>query len=364
MSKQGWIVRTIFSCAVLLLQGFWVSAQSALPPPNAMLFDGKHKEPKSGVEVRGNMITIRSGVGTPTTVNVLAFSKDGKLLAAGKDFGRVALWNVPKRLFIGAIDTKQGIIRAVAISPDNQIIATAGQSDATVKLWRLSDRRLVKILKLENSSAQRLAFGPAANRLMIQENSGTIYVLNLDTGKDAIHLPGEWDPVLSTDGKALMTVDRDEVILRDTNDWKEEKKLPKLTKYEYPFALDTQSDMYIYGDATDENSFVAVILSSGEPLPNPHMSKLPRLNLAAGGFAAIDPQSTLVFGHSDDRLWVWNTTTGKTCISSPLYSESGALSPDGKFVAAGIGNSILGKERVRPGVGIWEVDSIRKSCGI
>lgn len=329
-----------------------------------MLFDGKLKEPKSGVEIQENMITIRSGVGTPTTVNVLSFSKDGTLLAAGKDFGRVALWDIPQQSFLGAIDTGQGIVNAVAISPDNQLIATAGQSDHTVKLWNLSDRKLLRTFSLRNSSGQQLLFGSTSGCLIIRENSSNTYVLNLETGKDVIDLPGEWDPVLSTDGKTLMTVSRDRVILRDATDWKEERELPKLTKYVYPLALDTESDTYVYGDATDEYSFVAVRLSSGELLPNPRISKLPQLNLAAGGFAAIDPQSGLVFGHSADRLWVWNVVTGKTCVSPLLYSESGALSPNGKFVAAGIDNSILAKEKVKPGIGLWQVNSIREKCGM
>ena len=63
------------------------------PKPSFLLADAKHKEGKSGVHLGpGNSITIVSGQGTPTTINVLAFSADGKYLAAGKDFGRVVVW--------------------------------------------------------------------------------------------------------------------------------------------------------------------------------------------------------------------------------------------------------------------------------
>lgn len=102
-----------------------------------MLKDAKHKEPKSGVQIGpGNAITIRSGVGTPTTINVLSFGMRGTLLAAGKDFGRVVVWDVVNRKFVCAIDTGQGIVNAVAISPDGQVLATAGQGDDfKLKLW-------------------------------------------------------------------------------------------------------------------------------------------------------------------------------------------------------------------------------------
>lgn len=84
-----------------------------------MLRDLNHKLPKSGVQVGpGNTITIQSGVGTPTSINVLSFGQSGTLLAAGKDFGRVVVWNVVTRKVVRAIETGQGIIHAVAISPD------------------------------------------------------------------------------------------------------------------------------------------------------------------------------------------------------------------------------------------------------
>jgi hypothetical protein len=108
-----------FSLLLVLCFGPQAVAQSlpGFPPPGTILADAKHKEGKSGVQLGpGNTITIQSGVGTPTTINVLAFSKDDRLLAAGKDFGRVVVFDVPNRKFLTALDTGQGIVTAVAIS--------------------------------------------------------------------------------------------------------------------------------------------------------------------------------------------------------------------------------------------------------
>ena len=117
-------------------------AQSAasFPPPDAMMVDAKHKEPKSGVQVgTENTISIQSGVGTPTTINVLAFSRDSRLIAAGKDFGRIVVWDVGSRQFLSAVETGQGIVHAVAFSADGQLLATAGEGDQfSLKLWHLA----------------------------------------------------------------------------------------------------------------------------------------------------------------------------------------------------------------------------------
>ncbi len=123
-------------------------AQSAseFPKPSFELADAKHKQGTSGVQMGpGNSITIVSGQGTPTTINVLAFSGDGKLLAAGKDFGRVVVWDVSQRKFICALDTGEGIVTAVSVSKDGQGLVTAGQGDSfAVKLWSLPDGKLLR----------------------------------------------------------------------------------------------------------------------------------------------------------------------------------------------------------------------------
>src|SRR5712691_6490507 len=114
-------VALLFAARPLVVQ----AQSSKFTPPEVMLRDAKHKEPKSGVQIGpGNTITIQSGVGTPTTINVLSFGKNGALLAAGKDFGRVVVWDVANKKFLCAVETGQGIVHAVAISPDGQTLAS------------------------------------------------------------------------------------------------------------------------------------------------------------------------------------------------------------------------------------------------
>jgi WD40 repeat protein len=126
--------------------GLCCAVGGQLPEPDTILADVKHTEPKSGVQLGPrNTLTIQSGVGTPTTINVLAFSKDSKLLAAGKDFGRVVVWDLPSRKVLCAVDTGQGIVHAVALSADGQLMATGGDGDRlSLKLWHLPDGKLVR----------------------------------------------------------------------------------------------------------------------------------------------------------------------------------------------------------------------------
>jgi WD40 repeat protein len=61
-------------------------ARATVPSADLILRDASHQE--------AGQLTITSGVGTPTAINSLSFSADRRILAAGKDFGRVAIWNV------------------------------------------------------------------------------------------------------------------------------------------------------------------------------------------------------------------------------------------------------------------------------
>jgi WD40 repeat protein len=339
--------------------------QSVIPPPKLILYDAKHKEPKSGVELHGNQLVIQSGVGTPSAINALAFSGDGKFLAAGKDFGRVVVWDVTQRSLVCALDTGQSIVHSVALSVDGQLLATSGSNmNPNIKVWHLPDGKLLNDFRVGNSAVQKLLFSLDASSLIVSENNAVAYVLDIATGRHKQELSGEWAPVFSTDGKTLMTVSKTAMILRNSSDWQQQKTLPKLTKYPIPLSLDPRLDIYIFGDGTEENSFFAAHLGTGELLPNPRITKLPRVNFGAGTFASVEPASGIVFGHSDGRLWAWDFQTGKTCASSILYSESGALSPDGSLLVGAIDNSIMAADKVKPGVGLWETAAIRKVCGL
>jgi len=328
-----------------------------------MLRDAKHKEPKSGVQIGpGNTITIQSGVGTPTTINVLSFGKNGALLAAGKDFGRVVVWDVANKKFLCAVETGQGIVHAVAISPDGQTLATAGEGDNfKLKLWHLPDGILIRTYDSFAGFIHSVVFGPTGEWIVFAENTGPTRVLDLATGKVLLELKETSFPVLSTDGTVLMTANKTEFIIWKTSDWSKLRSLPRSPAYAVLLAVHPETDKFVYSYA---GVFALARLSTGELLPSNQPSSLPKFNLSAGGFAAIDTGAPeLVLGHSDARLWAWDTKSGKTCTSEVLYSDSGVLSPDGTLLAGAKDNSILAQGQSPDGVLLWDTQRLVQSCG-
>jgi WD40 repeat protein len=356
-ASRFWLVLSFSVVAVRV-----TPAQSVVtfPPPDAVLSDAKHKEPKSGVKMGpGNTISIQSGVGTPTVINVLAFSKDGKLIAAGKDFGRVVVWDVPSKKFVCAVETGQGIVRAVALSADGQLMATGGEGDRfSVKLWHLPDGRLVRTYGYFDGFPHTATFGPDGTWIVVSDNAGVTHVLDVATDKQLAELKGTYSPLLSPQGDVLMTVTKSSFILWSTSDWTQKRTMPRNPTYAMPLALSPERDSFII---TSSGVFRLLRLSTGEPLPSIPNPELPKFNGAAGGFAAFGT-GDVIFGHSDDRLWAWDTRSAKTCVSDLMYSESGSLSPDGKSLAGAKDNSILSQTRSGEGVWIWDAEKLAANC--
>ena len=73
---------------------------------------------------------------TPTRINSLAFSKDGKLLAAAKDYGRIVVWDVTSKRVLCVIDTGFTRVGLVAISPDSHFVAATQLIGGGIRIGR------------------------------------------------------------------------------------------------------------------------------------------------------------------------------------------------------------------------------------
>ena len=159
------------------------------------------------------------------SVFAVAFSPDGKLLATADTAGYVRLWNPATGQAIGAplpADTGPvGGVDGVAFSPDGKLLATA-DVDRTMRLWNPATHRAVGAPLLASTSPEGsvngVAFSPDGKLLATADTAGYVRLWNAATRRaiGAPFLAATNDGVIglafSPDGKLLATADADGTV--------------------------------------------------------------------------------------------------------------------------------------------------------
>jgi len=335
---------------------------ASFPTPDIVLRDASHKEPKSGVQLQGGQLTIASGVGTPTAINVLSFSADGKILAAGKDFGRVVLWNVAEKKFLRAIETDQGIVNAVSMSADGKSLATSGNQDHySAKIWDASSGTLVWTFKESTAPIHRLFFDAEGKWLVIESNASNVLVVDMVTHKIVATIPDIHTTAMSRDGKTLVTSDGKEFAVWSPPTWTKTQavaKSPVTKNYSLLLAADPGKDQLAFYEM---RSIRTIQLSTGQTVLNRN-DLVSKSFTSAPDFGAFSTDATLLYLSLDSRLTILSTKSRDVCTSPVMYSGAAALSPDGRWFAGAKNDSIMSKERT-DGVWVWSNAELLKKCG-
>jgi WD40 repeat protein len=349
------------------------------PAPYLTLHDAKHKitAPPPPAEGKYQEVDGRRFVRidpSPTRIWVLAFSQDGKFLAAGKDYGRIVIWDVAKKSVYSVVEAGTGSIVRVAISPDDQYVAATVMGIYQLMIWHIPDGKKVNSLA-PSSMIGNVLFSRDPSLLIYAysakvgpDTSGfthfvpTVDVVNPLTGAQVASFSSESSPILSADGANLMTESANNIVLRSTTDWKEQKRLPRLTHFAHPVFLDLTRGWYLFSDGTDDHRVVVARLDDGQMPQDVHLANLPNFSHYIPPFAEIEPKTGLVFGHGNGQLWVLNLKTGQTCFSPNLLSDGAAISPNGDIVASAFDSPASTDDQDEAGVGIWKTESIAQSC--
>lgn len=134
-------------------------------------------------ESRAVVRTLKSHRGT---VNAVAFTADGKQLAAAAGepalFGEVRIWNVADGALLRTIEGHGDALYSVAISPDGATLAT-GSYDQKIKLWDTASGAERQTLSAHNGAIFGLAFRPDGKILASASADRTVKLWNVATGK-------------------------------------------------------------------------------------------------------------------------------------------------------------------------------------
>jgi WD40 repeat protein len=116
---------------------------------------------------------------------VLAFSDDGKLLAAvgGRNGsqGKIKVWQLNDHKQLCEIAMAGEPMRTVALATDGNIVVAAN-CDGSVEAWRVSDRKLQWSRRI--SKAEAIQFAPDGKGLLVQCADGTGRLLDPAKGRN------------------------------------------------------------------------------------------------------------------------------------------------------------------------------------
>ena len=251
------------------------------------------------------------------SVNAVAYSPDGKILATGSGDGIARLWDVATHQQIGVplgTFSHARLIESMAFSPDGKTLAVASK-DGVVRLWDVATHQLIGTpLTGDASPIYSIAFSPHGDLLAAGHSDGIVQLWNVASGQQAgaplaPHAGTVNSVAFSPDGTMLATdcysaSGRSTVQLWDVN-----SRQP-------------------IGGPLAEQALVSSVLGS----------------LTVYHVAFSPDGTTLAGGGSDGLVQLWNVTSRKETGS--LFTDgistitSVAFSPDSELVAAGDGQGV------------------------
>ena len=112
---------------------------------------------------RGQEPAVILPVGKKQPVHALAFSRDGRLLAAAcqPDLWEVRLWDVAAKREVACLKGHTGEINSVAFSPDDKLLASGGgmlRKPGEIILWDIASGKQKACLEGHKSEVECVAF--------------------------------------------------------------------------------------------------------------------------------------------------------------------------------------------------------------
>ncbi len=267
-------------------------------------------------------------------VTSVAFSPDGKTLAAASSDKTVKLWDTATHKEVASLSGHSGRVNSVAFSPDGKTLASAS-GDKTVKLWDISEYKEVATLSGHSDSVNSVTFSPDGKTLAAASDDKTVKLWDIAARKEVATLSGHSSAILSVafspNGKTLASVSKDYTVrLWDTATRKE-------------MAILSGHSGYVVGVAFSPDGKTLASASTDKTVKLWDTAARREVATLSGhsGYVfsvAFSPDGKSLASASDDNtVKLWDTATRKevtTLSGHSGYVFSVTFSPDGKTLAA------------------------------
>jgi len=171
----------------------------------------------TGKEVR----KLRSPAIGKVSIHSLKFSPDGKTLATADGHSAIKLLDVNTGRILGTLEGNQHTVLALAYAPDGKKLASSG-ADHAVQLWDVTSGKILWKFSSLAGRVASVAIAPDGQTLAAADEDGTVRILEVATGKEMHHIGPSSQPnaspptaavAISPDGRLLAVPGTDSVVI-------------------------------------------------------------------------------------------------------------------------------------------------------
>lgn len=299
--------------------------------------------------------------GHTAPIRAIAISPNNQIIASGSDDKTIKLWNFNTGKLLRTLTGHKETISSLAISPDNQILVSSSIRENTIKLWNIQTGQLIRTLNGHSAAVTSINLSKDGQTIASASMDKTVRLWNIKTGKLQHTLKAEARSVIfSPDSKTLYTGGIDGTI-----------KLWNLSNRKLITTLTPPKPISPILPTARASSVLSLAISpdgqtlinggfddSYESLPQTDAKNLKVWNLKTRklihnfsiGAGAVDtivisPNSqNFVTGGLSHKISIWDVKTGK--LIRTLEGHAGgiyglAISKDGKTLISGSGDKSI-----------------------
>jgi WD40 repeat protein len=297
----------------------------------------------AGSDLSGSLFT-----NALSTVETLAFSPDGRLLASGELKGTIRLWEVATGQCLEVFDGHSNRVWSVAFSPNRKLLVS-GSADSTIRLWELDGEKNSTIFQGHTSEVQTVRFSPDGGLIASGGNDRTVRLWEVASGKCLRILSGHTNDVesvaFSPDEKLLASGSADHTIrLWNIADGQCLKIIKGDLDWVWSVAFSPDGKLLASGSSDGVTRLWDVESGTCRATFYGHTNRVYSV--------AFNPEGTLVAsGSSDTTIRLWEVAGGKcrNILQGHLnLIKSIAFSPNGNLLASGSPDQ---------SIRLWEIES-------
>jgi WD40 repeat protein len=276
------------------------------------------------------------------TINSLAFSPDGHLLAMTTKTMTVQLFDLRAKKMLQPFSIKDGILDRPFFSPDSKLLAVTTEG-GNLHLWDIASRQLLPFTPSHSKEIYSLAFTPDGKVLATGSVDRIVKLWDMTTGTPisfaASLIRGHGSDVnslnWSADGKLLLTGASDGTVKIWDVFAKTPPLLPQQKVISYSATVFSPDSELIALGTTDESQAKLWNLSSGQDIAD--LGLIPKGEKILVAVFSEDAQMVAV-SYSNNLVEIYEVNTGKRLkrlpnIETPIKGLT--FSPDGKTLVTG-----------------------------